>query len=160
MGHTRQGAPATSAPASGPARTGSVFFSFAPWIVFGLVAGPGTWEYAAPAALAAAVVLSGRDMLQGRFHLLDMAGIVLFAVLSVLGPTPSGTSGGRRGASAPRPPFPRRQAPARAAIRALRAASFSSNLRASAFRPPMNRPSSSCARSPSGPRPSISRTFR
>ncbi|WP_046728503.1 hypothetical protein [Streptomyces humi] len=84
MGHTQQGAPVTNAPASGPARTGSVFFSFAPWIIFGFVAGPSTWEYAALAALAAAVVLSGRDMLQGRFYLLDMAGIVFFAVLSVL----------------------------------------------------------------------------
>lgn len=43
-----------------------------------------TWEYAALAALVAAIVLSGKDMLRGRLRVLDMAGIVFFAVLSVL----------------------------------------------------------------------------
>ncbi|MFI1765933.1 hypothetical protein ACH41H_28275 [Streptomyces sp. NPDC020800] len=64
--------------------TGSVFFSFAPWIVFGVVASPSTWEYAALAALIAAIVLSGQDLLHGKLRILDMTGIVFFAVLSVL----------------------------------------------------------------------------
>ncbi|MFF7351491.1 MULTISPECIES: hypothetical protein [Streptomyces] len=76
---------ATKAPARKPVSRGGVFFSFAPWIIFGVVAGPSTWEYAALAALVASVVLSGQDMLHGRLRILDMTGIVFFAVLSVLG---------------------------------------------------------------------------
>ncbi|MEV5845725.1 hypothetical protein AB0M32_27515 [Streptomyces sp. NPDC051985] len=83
MGHTEQ-RPATQARAEKPGGTGSVFLSFAPWIIFGVVASPSTWEYAALAALVAAVVLSGKDMLRGRFFLLDMVAIVFFAVLCVL----------------------------------------------------------------------------
>jgi intracellular septation protein A len=75
----------TKAPAKKPVSTGSVFLSFAPWIIFGVVASPSTWEYAALAALVASIVLSGRDMLGGRLRVLDMTGIVFFAVLSVLG---------------------------------------------------------------------------
>ncbi|MEV5952321.1 hypothetical protein AB0M11_00845 [Streptomyces sp. NPDC051987] len=83
MGHTDQ-RPATRTRAERPVGAGSVFLSFAPWIVFGVVAGPSTWEYAALAALVSAVVLSGRDMLRGRYFLLDMVAIVFFAVLCVL----------------------------------------------------------------------------
>ncbi|MFJ3716553.1 hypothetical protein [Streptomyces sp. NPDC090057] len=75
---------ATKAPTQKPVGTSGVFFSFAPWIIFGVVASPSTWEYAALAALIAAIVLSGKDMLRGRFFLLDMVGIVFFAVLTVL----------------------------------------------------------------------------
>ncbi|GGN23704.1 hypothetical protein [Streptomyces fuscichromogenes] len=83
MGHTEQRS-ATGARNGKRVGTGSVFLSFAPWIVFGVVAAPSTWEYAALAALIAAVGLSGRDMLRGRFFLLDMVAIVFFAVLCVL----------------------------------------------------------------------------
>ncbi|MEV7384568.1 hypothetical protein [Streptomyces sp. NPDC091215] len=83
MGHTEQ-RPATTTRAEKSVSTGGVFFSFAPWIIFGVVAAPSTWEYAALAALIAAVVLSGRDMLRGRYFLLDMVAIVFFAVLCVL----------------------------------------------------------------------------
>ncbi|MGW3203467.1 hypothetical protein [Streptomyces sp. NPDC001135] len=76
---------ATKAPARKPVGTGDVFLSFAPWIVFGVVASPSTWKYAAFAALVASIVLSGQDMLAGRLRILDMTGIVFFAVLSVLG---------------------------------------------------------------------------
>lgn len=72
------------APAEKPVGTGSVFLSFAPWVIFGVVASPSTWEYAALAALIAAIVLSGQDILHGRLRILDMTGIVFFAVLSVL----------------------------------------------------------------------------
>ncbi|MGW4568012.1 hypothetical protein ACWEN3_38445 [Streptomyces sp. NPDC004561] len=74
----------TKAPARKPVSTGGVFLSFAPWIIFGVVAGPSTWEYAALAALIASIVLSGQDMLHGRTHILDMVAIVFFAVLTVL----------------------------------------------------------------------------
>ncbi|MFI6353232.1 hypothetical protein ACIBJF_11340 [Streptomyces sp. NPDC050743] len=37
---------ATKAPVRKPVGTGSVFLSFAPWIIFGVVASPSTWEYA------------------------------------------------------------------------------------------------------------------
>ncbi|MEV7199007.1 hypothetical protein [Streptomyces griseoluteus] len=67
-----------------PPGTASVFLSFAPWIIFGVVASPSTWEYAALAALVAALVLSAQDLLQGRIRILDAAGIVFFGVLSVL----------------------------------------------------------------------------
>ncbi|MFD8721009.1 hypothetical protein ACFV2H_24220 [Streptomyces sp. NPDC059629] len=87
MGHTEQRG-ATTTRAEQPVSTGGVFFSFAPWIVFGVVAAPSTWEYAALAALIAAVVLFGRDMLRGRCFLRDTAGIVFFAELSC-SPSPS-----------------------------------------------------------------------
>ncbi|MFI5688254.1 hypothetical protein [Streptomyces sp. NPDC051636] len=74
----------TEAPARKSVSTLSVLFGFAPWIVFGVVASPSTWEYAALAALIVSVVLSGRDILRGRLYVLDMAGIVFFAVLTVL----------------------------------------------------------------------------
>ncbi|MFJ3336176.1 hypothetical protein [Streptomyces sp. NPDC086766] len=75
---------ATEAASQRTVGTSSVFYSFAPWIIFGVVAGPSTWEYAALAALVAAIGLSGRDFASGRFHLLDMTGIAFFAVLAVL----------------------------------------------------------------------------
>ncbi|MYV39668.1 hypothetical protein GT030_12510 [Streptomyces sp. SID1328] len=71
-------------PSKKPPGTVNVFLSFAPWIIFGVVASPSTWEYAALAALVAALVLSAQDLLQGRIRILDAAGIVFFAVLSVL----------------------------------------------------------------------------
>ncbi len=74
----------TQAPPKRSVSAGGVFLGFAPWIIFTIVAGPSTWEYAALAALAASLVLSGRDILQGHLNLLDMTGIVFFAVISVL----------------------------------------------------------------------------
>ncbi|MFI9805717.1 hypothetical protein ACIHEJ_15355 [Streptomyces sp. NPDC052301] len=76
---------ATKTTAEKPVTTAGVFFSFAPWIIFGVVAGPSTWEYAALAALVAAIALSGRDLLRGRIRILDITAIVFFAVLCVLG---------------------------------------------------------------------------
>ncbi|WP_328557516.1 MULTISPECIES: hypothetical protein [unclassified Streptomyces] len=65
-------------------RTGNIFFAFAPWIIFDVVAGPSTWKYAALAALLAAVVLNVGDIRRGRPKILEVTGIVFFAVLSVL----------------------------------------------------------------------------
>ncbi|MEE4496294.1 hypothetical protein [Streptomyces sp. BE230] len=65
-------------------RTGNLFFAFAPWIIFDIIAGPSTWEYAALAGLVAAVVLNLPDIRRGSFKVLEIAGIAFFAVLSVL----------------------------------------------------------------------------
>ncbi|MFI9241771.1 hypothetical protein ACIGXF_04085 [Streptomyces sp. NPDC053086] len=75
---------ATKAPTKKPVSAGGIFLSFAPWIIFGVVASPSTWEYAALAALVASIVLSGQDVLHGNLRVLDLTGIVFFAVLSVL----------------------------------------------------------------------------
>ncbi|POX65010.1 hypothetical protein C3492_04590 [Streptomyces sp. Ru62] len=75
---------ATKTPVEKPVGTGGVFFSFAPWIIFGVVASPSTWQYAALAALIASIALSAQDMLHGTLRVLDVTGIVFFAVLSVL----------------------------------------------------------------------------
>jgi hypothetical protein len=63
---------------------GSIFAGFAPWIIFDVVASPSTWEFAALAALIASVVLAGPELREGRFMMLDIAGIVFFAVLAAL----------------------------------------------------------------------------
>ncbi|MEU9093427.1 hypothetical protein [Streptomyces sp. NPDC048428] len=65
-------------------RTGNLFFAFAPWIIFDVIAGPSTWEYAALAGLVAAVVLNLPDLRRGSYKVLEIAGIAFFAVLSVL----------------------------------------------------------------------------
>jgi hypothetical protein len=80
----RQRQTAAEAPPQNPVRGACVFCSFAPWIIFGVVASPSTWEYAALAALIAAVGLSARDITQGRLYLLDLTGIVFFAVVTLL----------------------------------------------------------------------------
>ncbi|MFI1532904.1 hypothetical protein [Streptomyces anandii] len=75
---------AAEAPARRAAGGAGVFYSFVPWIVFGVVASPSTWEYAALAALIAAVGLSARDIARGRLYVLDLTAIVFFAVITVL----------------------------------------------------------------------------
>ncbi|WP_406369172.1 hypothetical protein OG788_04350 [Streptomyces sp. NBC_00647] len=65
-------------------RTGNIFYAFAPWIIFDIVASPSTWKYAALAALVASVVLNIGDIRRGRLKILEVTGIVFFAVLSVL----------------------------------------------------------------------------
>jgi hypothetical protein len=71
--------------ADGRDRRSSVLLGFAPWIIFDVVAGPSTWEFAALGAFIAAVVLSWPDLREGRYMILDVAGIVFFGVLVVLG---------------------------------------------------------------------------
>ncbi|MET9895623.1 hypothetical protein ABZZ47_36585 [Streptomyces sp. NPDC006465] len=65
-------------------RTGNIFYAFAPWIIFDIVASPSTWKYAALAALVASVVLNIGDIRRGRLKILEVTGIVFFAVLTVL----------------------------------------------------------------------------
>jgi hypothetical protein len=72
-----------SAPTTRQANT-NIYFGFAPWIVFAVVASPSTWEFAALGALIVAVVLTLPDFRNHRVKFLDVAGIVFFAVLAVL----------------------------------------------------------------------------
>jgi hypothetical protein len=63
----------------------AIFLGFVPWIVFSVVAGPSTWEWAALAALICTLVLSVPDWRRTRaISVLDAAAIVFFAVLLVL----------------------------------------------------------------------------
>jgi hypothetical protein len=71
-------APATSG------RGSNLYFGFAPWIVFAVIASPSTWEYAALGALIVSVVLARPDFRRHDVKILDVAGIVFFAALSVL----------------------------------------------------------------------------
>src|SRR4051812_26038840 len=60
------------------------FVGFVPWIIFWVVAGPSTWEYATLGALLAAVILAVPDAEHHSLKLLDVTTIAFFAVLSVL----------------------------------------------------------------------------
>jgi hypothetical protein len=75
-----------SSPAPSRSRGGgaNLYFGFAPWIVFAVVASPSTWEFAALAALIAAVVLARPDFRHHDLKILDIAGMAFFAVLAVL----------------------------------------------------------------------------
>ncbi|MFG2622450.1 hypothetical protein ACGFXC_33005 [Streptomyces sp. NPDC048507] len=64
-------------------RTG-IFLGFAPWIIFDVVAGPSTWKLAAFTALIASVVLNLPDLRRGSLKVLEITGLVFFAVVSVL----------------------------------------------------------------------------
>ncbi|MFJ9344815.1 hypothetical protein ACIRP0_36875 [Streptomyces sp. NPDC101733] len=66
-----------------PRRTG-IFLGFAPWIIFDVVAGPSTWKFAAFTALIASVVLNLPDLRRGSLKVLEITGLVFFAVVSVL----------------------------------------------------------------------------
>ena len=62
-----------------------VFLGFVPWIVFVVVSGPSTWEWAALAALACSLILVVPSW--RRTHsvsVLDAAGIAFFAVMAIL----------------------------------------------------------------------------
>ncbi|MGI5253826.1 hypothetical protein [Actinacidiphila glaucinigra] len=68
-----------------PRGRGNVFLAFVPWIAFGVVAGPSTWELAALVGLVASVVLTVPDVAHGSVKLLDVTGIVFFTVIALLG---------------------------------------------------------------------------
>jgi len=57
---------------------------FLPWIIFWVISGPSTWEWAALAAALAALVLSARDILARRLKILDAATFAFFALLAIL----------------------------------------------------------------------------
>ncbi|MEV6205831.1 hypothetical protein [Kitasatospora sp. NPDC051914] len=60
------------------------FAGIAPWVVFDVVAGPSTWEYAALAALVTGVVLGWPTGGRRGWKLLNVVGIAFFAVMTVL----------------------------------------------------------------------------
>ncbi|MEU9234014.1 hypothetical protein [Streptomyces subrutilus] len=72
----------STTPAS-PRRTG-ILLGFAPWIIFDVVASPSTWKFAAFAALIASLVLNLPDLRRGSVKVLEITGMVFFAVMSVL----------------------------------------------------------------------------
>jgi hypothetical protein len=75
---------AGSTPAASKPVTSNIYFGFAPWIVFAVVASPSTWEFATLGALITSVVLARPDFRRHNVKLLDIAGMAFFAVLSVL----------------------------------------------------------------------------
>ncbi|NMO90586.1 hypothetical protein [Actinomycetospora sp. TBRC 11914] len=65
-------------------RTG-VFLGFVPWIVFSVVSGPSTWEWAALAGLVCSLILVVPTWRRTHsMSILDAAGIAFFAVMAVL----------------------------------------------------------------------------
>ena len=70
---------------SGQRGGGSAFAGFVPWLVFGLVAKPSTWEWAAVAALIAAVILAVPRVRGATPRLLEVGTIGFFAGVAVLG---------------------------------------------------------------------------
>lgn len=61
------------------------FAGFAPWIVYAVIAKPSTWEWAALAALAAALILAVPAVRGGAPRLLDVGAIGFFAAIAALG---------------------------------------------------------------------------
>lgn len=61
------------------------FRGFVPWIIFWVVAGPSSWEYASGGALLAALILAMPSADRGSIKLLDVVSILFFAVLTVAG---------------------------------------------------------------------------
>jgi hypothetical protein len=64
---------------------GKSFRGFVPWIIFWVVAGPSSWEYAAGGALLAALILAIPSPDSGSIKILDIASIVFFGALTVAG---------------------------------------------------------------------------
>ena len=61
------------------------FAGFAPWIVYACVAKPSTWEWAALAALVAALILAVPAVEDGYPRLLDVGAIGVFGAIATLG---------------------------------------------------------------------------
>jgi uncharacterized membrane protein len=62
------------------------FAGFVPWIIFWVVAqSPSTWEYGAIGAALAAILLAVPDIGRGRAKMLDIATIVFFVALAIIG---------------------------------------------------------------------------
>ncbi|MET9255396.1 hypothetical protein [Streptomyces sp. NPDC003717] len=86
MTHTREPTGSTQTSHRPPAlHGGGVLISFAPWIIFDVIAGPSTWKLAAFTALVASVVLSLPDLRHGTAKILNVAAIVFFGVIWILG---------------------------------------------------------------------------
>ncbi len=61
------------------------FLGFVPWLIFWVVSGPSTWEFAAGGALLAAIILLIPSRDRGGIKLLDIVSVVFFAALTVAG---------------------------------------------------------------------------
>jgi hypothetical protein len=64
---------------------GSSFRGFVPWIIFWVVAGPSSWEYASGGALLAALILLIPTPDRGSVKLLDLASVAFFGALTIAG---------------------------------------------------------------------------
>jgi hypothetical protein len=64
---------------------GNSFRGFVPWIIFWVVAGPSSWEYASGGALLAALILLIPSSDSGSIKLLDVVSVVFFGALTVAG---------------------------------------------------------------------------
>lgn len=61
------------------------FQGFVPWIIFWVVSGPSTWEYAAAGAFLASLILLIPSHRHGGVKLLEIVSVVFFAGLTVAG---------------------------------------------------------------------------
>src|SRR5688500_10415175 len=61
------------------------FLGSVPWIIFWVVSGPSTWEFAAGGALVAAVILLIPSRERGRIKLLDIVSVLFFGALTIAG---------------------------------------------------------------------------
>ncbi|MEU7820489.1 hypothetical protein [Catellatospora sp. NPDC049133] len=61
------------------------FRGFVPWIIFWVVSGPSTWEFAAGGALVAALILLIPSHEHGRIKLLEVVSVLFFGALTVAG---------------------------------------------------------------------------
>lgn len=64
---------------------GTSFRGFVPWIIFWVVAGPSSWEYASGGALLAALILLLPSSDRGSVKLLDVVSVVFFGALTIAG---------------------------------------------------------------------------
>ncbi|GAA2365520.1 hypothetical protein Cme02nite_31400 [Catellatospora methionotrophica] len=61
------------------------FLGFVPWIIFWVVSGPSTWEFAAGGALVAALILLIPSHERGRIKLLEIVSVLFFGALTIAG---------------------------------------------------------------------------
>ncbi|MFD8542927.1 hypothetical protein [Streptomyces sp. NPDC059649] len=62
----------------------NLFLGFAPWIVFGVVASPSSWGFAALAAFITAIGISIPDIRRRSLKILDIVGLLFFALICIL----------------------------------------------------------------------------
>ena len=63
---------------------GNAFVGFIPWIIFWVLAGPSTWEWATLGATIAAVILAIPSIERGRPKILEIFTIIVFGGLSLI----------------------------------------------------------------------------
>lgn len=61
------------------------FRGFVPWIIFWVVSGPSTWEFAAGGAFLAALILLIPTREHGRIKLLEIVSVLFFGALTIAG---------------------------------------------------------------------------